>query len=308
MKHFLCVAILIGAQCGVCQDCTRTIPASLLDLTEHHPIPTLEGDRLHGSLQDNPVVISKIEKIRGNRILLLIDVSGSQESDRLFMQSLLKFLLEKTPPGSPIALGFFNDGLLSLSGFLHDARELSAAVDTLRSIKMHGDTALFDALHQGLKLFQTPIPSDTILVLSDGGENHSKITEGSLTKELRTSGVRIFAMLQARANFSSPEEITGPQALNSFATQTGVYVMPLLQTIRNDKKSRTELVDAVRTFWLDGVGSGYLLTVQVPVDIKKNTRWKLKLDKGPDKLLKNVTVLYPNQLTPCAIMSGAAAH
>jgi hypothetical protein len=93
MKHFSCVAILIGAQCGVCQDCTRTIPASLLDLTEHHPIPTLEGDRLHGSLHDNPVVISKIEKIRGNRILLLIDVSGSQESDCLFMQSLLKLLL-----------------------------------------------------------------------------------------------------------------------------------------------------------------------------------------------------------------------
>jgi hypothetical protein len=73
-----------------------------------------------------------------------------------------------------------------------------------------------------------------------------------------------------------------------------------------DKKSRAELVDAVRAFWLDGVGSGYLLTVEVPADLKKNARWKLQLDKASDKHLRNATVLYPRQLAPCAITSAAA--
>src|SRR5260221_6216718 len=103
MKHMLWIAILMGTQWAVGQDCATTVPANVLDMVDHHPIPAIEVDHLHGSLGNNPVVISKMERIKGNRILLLIDVSVSQEPDRTFLQSLVELLLEKTLPGSPIA-------------------------------------------------------------------------------------------------------------------------------------------------------------------------------------------------------------
>ncbi len=307
MKRLLWIAVLMCAQWAVGQDCAKTVPANVLDMVDHHTIPAIEADRLHGSMGNSPVVISKVERIKGNRILLLIDVSGSQEPDRVFLQSLVELLLEKTPPGSPIAYGFFSDHPLPASGFTTDPKELSAAAGGLRSMKLYGSTALFDALHEGLKLFQTPLPGDSILVLSDGGENHSNITEGNLSKELKASGVRVFAILQANGSMV-PEDVAGPLALNGFAAQTGgaIYTLPFSRAVWSDKKSRAELVDTVRTFWLDGVGSGYLLTVEVPVDLKKNARWKLQLDRASDKRLKNATVLYPRQLAPCAITSAAA--
>ncbi len=307
MKTLLWIAILASAQCGIGQDCTRTVPANLLDLKDFRPVPAVDVDRLHGSLGNNPAVISKVDKIKSNRILLLIDVSASQERDSAFLQSQLELLLEKTPPGSPIAYGFFHDRTFGLSRFFTDPKEVMAASASLRNMKPKGHTALFDAVHEGLKLFQTPLPGDSILVLSDGGENHSKITKESLAKELGARGVRFFAILQTHGNPIAPEDTEGPQALNTLARQTGgaVYTFPTSEVTWNDKKSRMEMVDAVRTFWLEGVGAGYLLTVEAPTDPKKNERLKIQLDKGSDARLKNVTVLYPRYLPPCVATSAA---
>jgi hypothetical protein len=289
------------------QDCARTIPANLLDLKDFHPVPAVEVDRLHGSLGNNPAAISKVDKIKSNRILLLIDVSASQERDFAFLQSQLDLLLEKTPPGSPIAYGFFNDRTFGLSGFSTDPREILGASGSLRNMKPKSHTAIFDAVHEGLTLFQTPLPGDSILVLSDGGENHSKVTQESLAKELGARGVRFFAILQTHGDPIAPEDVEGPQALNNLARQTGgaAYTFPTSEVTWSDKTSRMKMVDAVRTFWLEGVGSGYLLTMAVPTDPKKNGRLKIWFDKGPDARLKNVTVLYPRYLAPCEATSAA---
>jgi hypothetical protein len=278
-----------------------------LDLKDFHPVPAVEADRLRGSLGNTPAIISKVDKIKSNRILLLIDVSGSQERDFAFLQSLLDLLLERTPPGSPIAYGFFNSQTFGLSGFLTDPKEILAAAGSLRNVKPKGPAAIFDAVHEGLKLFPTPLPGDSILVLSDGGENHSKITQESLAKELSASGVRVFAILQAHADQIAPEDVEGPEVLDNLARQAGgaIYTFPTSEVTWSDKKSRTEMIETVRAFWLEGVGSGYLLTVAVPTGPKRNERFKIQLDKGSDAWLKNVTVIYPRQLPPCVATSAA---
>jgi hypothetical protein len=284
------------------------VPVTFLNPIAYHSVPEIEADRLHVSLGNSPVVISKMEKTNGNRILLLIDISGSQGRDAAFLQNQIELLLEKTPAGSPIAYGFFNDRPLAFSGFLNDPKEVSAAAGKLRSMKMEGHTALFDALHEALKLFQPSLPGDSILILSDGGENHSKIEERDIVRELKESGVRVFAILQPR-NPVSAEEIAGPEFLNKLVRPTGgaIYNFPTSEFVWSDRKSRIEVVEALRTFWLEGVGSGYLLTMSIPTELKKDGGLKIRLDKGSDTRLKNVTVFYPRQLAPC-IPARAAAH
>ncbi len=303
MKTLLWIAILLGAQWAIGQECTRVIPVNVLDLKTHHPVQAIEADRLHGSLGNNPVVISKMEKIKGNRILLLVDVSGSQEQERAFLRAQIGVLLAATPPGSPLAYSFFSARPITISTFAADASEIAIAAEKLQTIKMDRATALFDALHEGLKIFQPPLPGDSILVLTDSLENSSKTRRNDLAKELRASGVRLFSILQTRYG-RLVDESSEAGELNRLVEETGggMYTFPPSGFAWYDLKTRMEL----QAFWLEGVGSGYLLTVGVPKDLDKNEHLKIRLDKGSDAALKNATVLYPHYLPSCETASAAA--
>lgn len=87
--------------------------------------------------------------------------------------------------------------------------------------KSKGSTALLDAIYLGLhEMKKSKIPKKALLIISDGGDNHSRYTASEVRNIVRESDVLIYA-IGVFHNFGSPEELSGPTLLSNIAEQTG---------------------------------------------------------------------------------------
>jgi Ca-activated chloride channel family protein len=83
-------------------------------------------------------------------------------------------------------------------------------------------TALLDAIYFGLqKMKQAKYPRRALLIVSDGGDNNSRYTEGEVRAAVRESDVQIYAMGIFDPSAPTPEERNGPLLLNDITTDSG---------------------------------------------------------------------------------------
>jgi hypothetical protein len=93
------------------------------------------------------------------------------------------------------------------------------------------------------------------------------------------ANIRLFAIVPIHLKSLGAEQEFGPRWLTELAAKTGGRAI----RIQDDdphwsfKKSKEQMLSLARKFWLEVVGSGYLLTIQLPPNLKP-PRWKLHLD------------------------------
>ncbi len=97
--------------------------------------------------------------------------------------------------------------------------------ERLASAVAQGHTALLDAVYLGLtKLRHAKYGRRALLVISDGGDNHSRYTERELKKLVEEADVEIFGIgvFKRLAKFiAPPEEFDGKRLLNSVTEASG---------------------------------------------------------------------------------------
>jgi VWFA-related protein len=67
-------------------------------------------------------------------------------------------------------------------------------------------------------------PRKAIIIVSDGGDNHSQFTSNAIESLVREADVQIYAMGVFEPLLSlgrAPEEVSGPRLLSEISTQTG---------------------------------------------------------------------------------------
>jgi Ca-activated chloride channel homolog len=88
-----------------------------------------------------------------------------------------------------------------------------------------GLTALLDAVHLGLREMKNGRnPRKALLIISDGGDNHSRYSAKEIQGLVREADVQIYAMGVFEPSLSlsmSKEEVSGPRLLAEIAEQTG---------------------------------------------------------------------------------------
>lgn len=93
------------------------------------------------------------------------------------------------------------------------------------STRARGRTSLLDAIHLAVtQLREARNLHRAILILSDGGDNHSRFSERQITRILAETDVQLYAidMLPARIlHDRSPEEISGPDLLGRLCDYGG---------------------------------------------------------------------------------------
>jgi VWFA-related protein len=158
---------------------------------------------------------------------ILVDTSGSMDMklnrSRAAAREFLKTMNEQDE-------GFlieFNDGVEMMHGFTNNFQEIDENLDHLQP---KGLTALFDALHTGLReMRKAKNPRKAILLISDGGDNHSRYTAEDIESVVRDADVQIYAVGVFEPEFKigrSKEEKTGPELLAELADQTGGRAYP----------------------------------------------------------------------------------
>jgi len=85
-----------------------------------------------------------------------------------------------------------------------------------------GRTAMLDAIYLGLnKMRQARYGRKALLIISDGGDNHSRYTESEIKSLIKESDVQIYAIGIYDHYFPTEEERLGPQLLGDITDLTG---------------------------------------------------------------------------------------
>jgi Ca-activated chloride channel family protein len=153
---------------------------------------------------------------------LIFDSSGSMgEKIQKSKEAALQFFKTSNPQDEFMLISF-NERPNLLTSYTSNFENVQ---DHLLFVKSSGKTALLDAIYLGLsKAKKASTSRKALLVISDGGDNHSRYTESDVKRAVKESDVQIYAVgifepLSARAR--TPEEARGPGLLADLAEVSG---------------------------------------------------------------------------------------
>jgi Ca-activated chloride channel family protein len=125
-------------------------------------------------------------------------------------------------PQDDFFLVTFNDRAQLTSAFTSSVEELQ---NRLMYTSAHGRTALLDAIYLGLSQMRGAHNAKrALLIISDGGDNHSRYNEGDIRNFVKESDVQLYAIGIYEAvgyRNRTPEELSGPSLLTELTEMTG---------------------------------------------------------------------------------------
>jgi Ca-activated chloride channel homolog len=151
---------------------------------------------------------------------VIFDMSGSM-ADKIdkSRQAAVQFFRTANPQDEFFLVNF-NDRAQLISPFTGSVDDLQ---DRLMYTGAHGLTALFDGVYLGLSQMRgAHNTKKALLILSDGGDNHSRYSETEVRKFVREADVQIYAIgLFEPDGGPTPEEREGPGLLGDMTVMTG---------------------------------------------------------------------------------------
>ncbi len=150
---------------------------------------------------------------------VIFDSSGSMSSkmDRA-KDAVIEFFKTANPQDE-----FF---MITFSDEPEEITDFTSSVDEIQNRLVFAvprrRTALLDAIYMGItKMRQAKYPKKALLIISDGGDNHSRYTENEIKSLVKEADVMIYAIGIYDHYASAPEERLGPQLLSDITELTG---------------------------------------------------------------------------------------
>ena len=281
----------------------------------------LESNHFRGEFRRKPVDILSAEESPPHRVLLLYDISGSMVNSRPAARLVAKRFLALMPPQVPLAFLSFALEIHERITFNADRSQLLSQLRTLEvprrdphAPKGADDTALFDAVSQAADLFGHAQPGDSIVVITDGGENASRLNKLQIRQKLSDTGLRLFCFFvlePLEEGLSSREELEGNGQTVELSRTTGgeVYIFNAKEVMhfaqewppreRASAQQRLEsLLTPIETLVREMNGF-YVLKILLPGPVEKPHGWKLEVvDPQTGKPDHHLVLHYPSQLMP----------
>jgi Ca-activated chloride channel family protein len=159
---------------------------------------------------------------------LVFDMSGSM-SDKVekAREAAVQFMRTANPLDQ-FFLVSFNDRAELTSGFTSSVDELQ---NRMMFTASKGRTALLDAIYLGLSQMRGAHNGKrALLIISDGGDNHSRYNESDIKNYLKEADCQLYAIgifdpIGIRSK--TPEELEGPSLLSEMTEMTGGRVFPV---------------------------------------------------------------------------------
>jgi Ca-activated chloride channel homolog len=153
---------------------------------------------------------------------VVFDASGSMGSKLLKARQAVAQFFRTANPEDEAFLVTFNDRAELAVPLTNNLGEIQSKLTFMQS---RGKTALLDAIYLALhQMKRANNPRKALLVISDGGDNNSRYTEGEIRNLVREADVQIYAVgiyETMGTRMRTAEELAGPGMLTSIAEQTG---------------------------------------------------------------------------------------
>ena len=193
---------------------------------------------------------------------IVFDLSGSMQSKFLRARKALSEFLRTCNPADEFFVVGFNDRPAILVDYTSDVEDVEA-----RMVMLHPQnrTALIDAMYLGVnKLRNAKYARKALLVISDGGDNRSRYTEGELTKIVRESEVQIYSIGIFDAFAPTEEEVNGPTLLNEVCESTGGRLFRVM-----DMQDLSDIAQRISEELRNEYVIGY-----TPTDKRRDGQWR----------------------------------
>lgn len=159
---------------------------------------------------------------------LVFDVSGSMGAKLNKSRQAAAEFFKTANPEDEFFLVQFNDRPQLVVPFTRATEEIQ---NRLTFTQAKGRTALLDGIYMALQeLRKARNPRRALLLISDGGDNSSRYTEGEVRNLLREADAQLYAMgvfepIGSRSR--TAEELAGPGLLSELASMTGGRHFPV---------------------------------------------------------------------------------
>ena len=210
---------------------------------------------------------------------IIFDLSGSMTSKLIrARESILQFVKTANPEDEFFVIGF-NDRPELIEDFTNSPEEIQGRLANVRSGHR---TALLDAIYYGVaKMKDAKHERKALLVVSDGGDNRSRYTEGEVRAQVRESDVEIYSIGIFDPYAATPEERTGPILLNELCEETGGRLFRV-----DDISEMSDIAEKISTELRNQYVIGY-----TPKNISRDGKWrKVKVKLTPPSGLPPLTV------------------
>jgi len=197
---------------------------------------------------------------------IVFDLSGSMTSKFVRARKALSEFLRTCNPQDEFFVVGFNDRPAILVDYTSDVDDVEARMVMLRP---ENRTALIDAMYLAVNhLKLAKYDRKALLVISDGGDNRSRYTQGELTRVVRESQVQIYSIGIFDIYAPTEEEQNGPMLLHEISEQTGGRLFKVL-----DVQDLSDIAQRISEELRNEYVLGY-----TPTDRRRNGAWrKLKV-------------------------------
>jgi Ca-activated chloride channel family protein len=212
---------------------------------------------------------------------VIFDMSGSM-SDKIgrARQAALQFL-RTANPRDEFFMVTFNDRAELTSQFTSSVEEIQ---NRMMFTAAKGRTALLDAIYLGLTQMRSASNGrHALLVISDGGDNHSRYSERDIRDLLKEADCQLYVMgvFDDNDRGRTYEELYGPSLLTELTEMTGGRMFPVSNV--------NELPDIASKIGIE-LRNQYVLGYK-PNDARHNGAWrKIKVKLVPPKGLPPLSV------------------
>ena len=215
----------------------------------------------HFSSEDAPISLG-----------VIFDISGSM-ADKIekSRQAIVEFFRTANPQDEFFLITFADKPELLV--------DYTSSVEDIQNKLLYaiprGRTALLDAVYLGMsRMRKAHYERKALLIISDGGDNHSRYTEGEIKSMVREADVQIYGIGLFDYLFRSPEEREGPALLTDITEVTGGRTFTI--------NSTNELADVATKIGIE-LRNQYVLGYR-PSEPGKDGKWrKIKVKLNPPK-------------------------
>lgn len=232
----------------------------------------LEGSEVqevkHFSSEDAPISLG-----------VIFDMSGSMNDKIMKAREAVIEFFKTANPQDEFFMITFNDRPQLRADFTKSIEDIQGK---LVYTVPQGSTALLDAIYMGVsKMKDARNPKKALLIISDGGDNHSRYTENEIKSMVKEADVQIYSIGIFSLAPTQQEEIAGPAMLTEISQVTGGRLF----TITNPN----ELADVATKIGIE-LRNQYVLGYR-PNNKTKDGHWrKIKVKLNPPKGLPHLNV------------------
>lgn len=285
----LLALLLLLAPLAWSQDCTSYLVVNAFDFKLHEDIETLTQEDFEAKMDKLALPIVSISQDYKSRLLVLLEVDGSKDPKAGASIDVVTQWVRQAPEGQPVAFGIYAGRAKFTSGFITDQKERVHEVgDVIEQEGSLGErVAMFDSLHQALRLFGAHQPGDTVLLVADPYDDISSHSVADIEKEYLATGTRLMIMQREKLSRASRDYLW-----NSHYPERRLFAQVPDET--GGANSSDFDPHFIGFLW-----RGYLLGVKLPSNIHKPKKWQLKLHKTAQKSFPHSHLYSPDVVQPC---------